>query len=170
MKFKDIPKFTSFGNWEIDVSLAYLGKFVEQEINEPPYLDINPDFQRAHVWNDEKKVKYVEYLLRGGKSGRIIYCNCVGWNSSNAGPYVLVDGKQRLDALLKFINNELPIFGNNYLKDFDKLSHANCGIRWHINDLSTRKEVLQWYLDLNEGGVIHTKEELDKVRMLLEKE
>jgi hypothetical protein len=26
---------------------------------------------------------------------------------------------------------------------------------------------LQWYLDLNDGGVVHTKEELDKVRGLL---
>ena len=41
---------------------------------------------------------------------------------------------------------------------------------WHINDLEDRKAVLQWYLDLNEGGVIHTAEELNKVKKLLDEE
>jgi len=31
-------------------------------------------------------------------------------------------------------------------------------------------EVLQWYLDFNSGGVVHTEEELKKVRELLESE
>ncbi len=39
-----------------------------------------------------------------------------------------------------------------------------------VNDLQTRAEVLQWYLDLNEGGVVHTSEELNRVRAMLAKE
>jgi hypothetical protein len=39
-----------------------------------------------------------------------------------------------------------------------------------VNDLKTREEVLQWYLDLNSGGVVHTEEELNRVREMLEKE
>ena len=37
-----------------------------------------------------------------------------------------------------------------------------------INNLKTRGQVLEWYLQLNDRGVVHTKEELDKVRRLLE--
>lgn len=39
-----------------------------------------------------------------------------------------------------------------------------------VNNLKTRAEVLQWYLDFNGCGVCHTKEELDKVRDLIAKE
>lgn len=39
-----------------------------------------------------------------------------------------------------------------------------------MNDLDTQAEVLQWYLDINSGGVVHTEAELDKVRWLLEVE
>ena len=38
-----------------------------------------------------------------------------------------------------------------------------------INDLPTRELVLKWYLQMNEGNVAHTEEELDKVRQMLSK-
>ena len=40
-------------------------------------------------------------------------------------------------------------------------------MRFFVNDLKTRKEVLQWYVDLNAGGTVHTEAEIDKVRKLL---
>jgi hypothetical protein len=43
-------------------------------------------------------------------------------------------------------------------------------IIWHVNDLKTREEVLIWYLEMNSGGTPHTKEELDRVKRMLEKE
>jgi hypothetical protein len=39
-----------------------------------------------------------------------------------------------------------------------------------VNELKTRREVLQWYLDLNAGGVVHTTKEIERVRELLAKE
>jgi len=40
----------------------------------------------------------------------------------------------------------------------------------NVNDLQTRAEVLQWYIDFNSGGVVHTAEEIARVKALLEKE
>lgn len=37
-------------------------------------------------------------------------------------------------------------------------------------DLSTRAEVLKLYLLLNSGGVVHSTEEIARVRKLLERE
>jgi hypothetical protein len=39
-----------------------------------------------------------------------------------------------------------------------------------MTDSKTRAEVLQWYLDLNTGGVVHTDEEIAKVERMLEAE
>lgn len=173
MKFDEIPQFTSYGSYEVNVSLAYLIEHIEshKERGSGAALDLEPDFQRAHVWNDEQRIKFVEYVLRGGRACTTLYFNCKGWQRDYEGPYVIVDGKQRLNALLKFLNNELPIFGGHCLEDFEgRLMHCHGGIKWHVNNLETREEVLQWYLDLNEGGVVHANEELDKVRRMLEKE
>jgi len=75
-------------------------------------LQLNPDFQRGHVWIENQQIKYIEYILRGGKTARVIY----------------------------------------------------------LNNLKTRKEVLQWYLEFNSYGTIHTEEEINKVKKLLEME
>lgn len=80
-----------------------------------------------------------------------------------------VDGLQRLTAIRKFLNNELSIFGGNYLDDFEdkKVLLRTMSLRINVNNLKTRKEVLQWYLDFNTGGTVHSDEEIERVRKLL---
>jgi hypothetical protein len=166
MKLKDIPRFTRSATYRIEVSWKYLKEWIrdQQEIN----LDLDPDFQRNYVWTYSQKSKYVEYMLRGGISGKEIYFNCVGWMGDFKGPFVLVDGKQRISAALDFLTNSLMICKGLYYKDFeDKLSSIEPSFSVNVNDLATRAEVLQWYLDLNTGGTIHTDFELDKVKELL---
>ena len=171
MQYADIPKYTRSGSYEVTVSLTYLKDHMDlQNRSSRGPLDLNPDFQRAHVWTKKQQIHFVEHLLRGGRSGLIIYTNCVGWNKDYEGPYVVVDGKQRLTACLRFVENKLPVFGENLYRDFEDRIPFFVGLLWHVNDLKTRAEVLRWYLDLNTGGTIHTKKELDKVRALLAKE
>jgi len=91
----------------------------------------------------------------------------------NQGQMVLVDGKQRLEAVRKFLRNQLPVFKHTIEEFEDKkimLRSSNANFIFKVNNLKTRKEVLQWYLDLNSGGVVHTSEEIEKVRRLLEQE
>ncbi len=118
----------------------------------------------------------MEYMLRGGQSGLDLYMNCPMWAHgrmdihSPGSWFVLVDGKQRLDAALGFLNNEFSVFGS-YYHEFE--DHPRCMVanfRWHVNDLQTREECLQWYLDLNRGGTVHSQEELDRVRDLIPKQ
>lgn len=169
MKFSDIPQFTRTAAYTNTMPWEMVADKI-QDWTSGMNLDIDPDFQRGHVWNDEKRTAYVEFVLRGGKSSRDIYFNHPGWMKSFKGDFVLVDGKQRLEAVLKFMRNELPIFGGHYLKDFEDRMGWEPSFTFHVNDLRTRREVLQWYLDLNTGGVVHTTEELDKVRKLLAQE
>jgi hypothetical protein len=174
-RFEDIVPFTRSASYSVDHGWDYLPIHYATEVLEAG-LDVNPDFQRNYVWTPEQKVRYVEYVLRGGTSGRDLYFNCPGWRHGRVGPrygaegyYVLVDGKQRLDAVLGFLNNEFPIFGGNYRRDYTDRPHIiTASFKWHVNDLKTREEVLQWYIDLNAGGTVHTPDEINRVRALKE--
>lgn len=173
MRFRDIPQFTQCAGYMVNVGLDYLADHVFHYVKEYG-LDLSPDFQRGYVWTPEQKTRFVEYLLRGGRSGLDIYTNCPMWQHGHLGPqyddawFVLVDGKQRLEATLGFLNNEVPVFGGHFFREFtDKPRITQCNFRWHVNTLQTREECLQWYLDLNTGGTVHSEEELEKVRRLI---
>lgn len=43
-------------------------------------------------------------------------------------------------------------------------------LRFVVNELATRAEVLQWYIELNTGGTPHADAEIARVRSLLEAE
>ena len=38
----------------------------------------------------------------------------------------------------------------------------------NVNDLKTKKEVLQWYVQMNAGGTPHSAEEIERVKKLME--
>lgn len=168
VRFEDIPQFTRGATYAVDIPWDSLLRSLDNYLEAG--LDIEPDFQRGHVWDDVKRRRYVEYVLRGGASGYDIYTNCPEWNRGGREDFVLVDGKQRLEAVCKFLRNGLTIFGHLFCEYADCIPLTSARFRWHVNDLATRAEVLQWYLDLNSGGVVHTPEELEHVCQLLEAE
>ena len=168
MKVEDIKLLTGEGRYRVDVPLGHLVDKVDKWIEEMN-LQLNPDFQRGHVWTLPQQIAFVEFILRNGKTSPIQF-NHPNWMGNFKGEFVCVDGLQRLTAIIKFCKNELPVFGGVYLKDFDDadliLRRYDIAIR--INDLKTRKEVLNWYLELNSGGTPHSEEEITKVQKMLE--
>lgn len=169
MRFRDINQFTRDGNYRVNACWRHLESTLTS-FGAPRGIDFDPDYQRGHVWNESKQVAYVEFILKGGRSSKTLLLNCPGWMRGLDGRLELVDGKQRLEAVRKFMRNDLRAFGH-LLSDFDDqppIMQAEFIIC--VNDLATRAEVLQWYLDLNSGGVVHTEEELERVRELLRKE
>ena len=167
MRFQDLPTFIE-GTYETDVPLEFLIESLERY--EDKYgLILEPDYQRGHVWNQKQQIAFVEHVLRGGKNTKIRW-NSINWmGRGKPCPLELVDGKQRLTAVIAFLNNEIPVFGT-YLDDFEDRFPNMLTMRFIVNDLKTRAEVLQWYLEINEGNVAHTDEELDLVRELLNQE
>lgn len=168
-KFRDIPQLTRSGNWECDFDLVQLVKFIENEIKEMG-LEMNPDFQRGHVWTEQQQIAFIEFFLKGGKTGRVIYLNKPDWNLSvpkdNYNDYVCVDGLQRYTAIKRFINNEIKVFGS-YFNEYEDSLRINKTMRVNVNDLKSKKEVLQWYIEFNDGGTPHSKEEIERVKTIL---
>lgn len=165
MKFEYIPQLTSVGSYQVNVPLRYLKDSIKKYIDEYD-LQLNPDFQRGYVWTVEQQIKYVNFLLRGGKSANVIYLNHPGWMGTFRGEFVCVDGLQRVTACLRFLNNEIRSFGFFYHEYVDKIP-LEVELTVNVNNLKTKKEVLQWYLEMNSGGTMHTVEQLNMVRELL---
>ena len=176
MNFNEIPQFTNVGGYEINVPLNFLDKRIKEwEEDELSKLQINPDFQRGHVWNEKQQINFVEYFLRGGASGRVLYFNSPSWmgcmEKLEYDEFVLVDGLQRLTALLKFLRNEIKVFGL-YCSEFEgklQTTRANMNLRINVNNLKTKNDVLTWYIEMNSGGTPHTEDEINRVKELLEK-
>lgn len=163
--FADIPRFIQCAGYAVDISWSELPRYYARTVTEY-HLNVSPDFQRGYVWTPEQKVRYVEFILQGGATGHDIYTNCPDWDAGGRTDYVLVDGKQRLDAVLGFLNNEFPVFGGNFRRDYTDWIRHHARFKWHVNTLATRDEVLQWYIDLNSGGTVHSDEEIDRVRAM----
>lgn len=167
-RFQDIPPFIRASNYRCNVGWEYVEDWIANCNNQG--IELDPDFQRAHVWTESQQTRYVEFVLRGGRSSRDIYFNCATWNADFNTPVYLVDGKQRLEAVRKFMRGELRAFGSLKTEYTDRLPVMECDFIFHVNNLATRAEMLQWYIDLNAGGVAHTDEEIGKVRKMLEAE
>ena len=164
-----IPGTTPYA---VDVHLNFLEKNLEL-LGEGSGLNLDPDFQRGHVWNTEQQKRFVEYRLRGGLYGRDIWFNSVNWGRKGEEEVQIIDGLQRLTAMRLFLKNEMKAFGQTYAEfhaeDQRQIGFSiNTGLRFHVNNLPTRAAILKWYLDLNAGGTPHTAEEILRVRGLLE--
>ena len=129
-------------------------------------VDLNPDFQRCHVWTREQQSKYIEFILRGGQSASVLYFN-LDSSRGEHGTLELVDGKQRLEAVKAWMSNEIPAFGYRR-NQITKITNIVESFKINIAEMTSRADVLEWYLMINEGGTPHSSEELQRVHALLD--
>lgn len=73
MRYDEIPKFKNFS---IDTNLAYgfVGyiNFIHDAVQNQG-LQMQPWFQRQHVWTEDQQIAYIEFFLKGGISGRDVF-------------------------------------------------------------------------------------------------
>jgi len=174
-QFNDIPCFIEDGNWECNFEINSVWDWINRHDKEyGSKLNLNPSFQRSHVWTQTQQIEWLEFFLRGGKTGRVIYLNKPDWQAhrfykkGTYNEFVVVDGKQRLEACRRFLENEIKVFNSFYSEYTDKIRMMRASLRINVNTLQTEREVIQWYLQMNTGGTPHTQEEINKVKKLLE--
>lgn len=170
IRFRDIPQLTRYGNWQVNVFLKDVPYQIKKWQEDEYYcLQLNPNFQRGHVWTEQQQISYIEFLLKGGKPARTIYFNKPSWQgyaSTEYDDFVCVDGLQRITAVFGFMNNKIKVFGS-YYKEFEDRLPSNAELLFNVNNLQTEKEVLQWYVDMNAGGTPHTNEEIERIKKMI---
>lgn len=140
-------------------------------------LNLDPDYQRGHVWSSAQQREFIEGILRDtvGESQLIIQFNVPHWTIDTVETDLpremqIVDGLQRLTAVRKFIAGEIEPFGLTH-KDLAGSSYSlrlsRYRFRFAIHDFSRRADLLTFYLNINAGGTPHSAEEINRVRALL---
>lgn len=167
--------------YSVDVPLGYLERHIDGMAADAQStggsLQLNPDFQRGHVWDEARQVAYIENLFRG-VAPTVLRFNCASWGGRdqagdiNPGDIVCVDGLQRLTAVRRFMKGEFKIFGNEDSEtlrgtQFDPNRMSSFRLSIQMFDISWRQQLLQFYLDINRGGVVHTEEELARVEEMM---
>lgn len=74
------------------------------------------DITGENEWDEKKQRMFVEFILRGGKSAPFYFC-CDGWSFGSESKLYLLDGKERLNAILKFLDGEFSVFQGYYAED-----------------------------------------------------
>lgn len=167
--------------YEVDVGFAHLEQWLERlgkdwGRNGQSGLNLDPDYQRTHVWVPDQQSRFIEYLLRGGTASLTLQWNHPNWEPGETIrcdlPYEmqLVDGKQRLQAVRAYLRGEVLAFGlpvSAFAGTRFDARRMNFRLHMAVHSLRTRADLLRFYLDLNEGGVVHSPTELARVRQLL---
>lgn len=140
-------------------------------------LCLAPDYQRGRAWTDEQCSRFIGFLAEGGASPVVFVQR---WSASSGKQDEVLDGLQRLTAILRFLNHEVPMELTDgtqvYLRDLSindqKLLTGIAGPNVIIQyvQCETRADVLRMYIRLNRGGTPHTDAEIDRVRGLLSTE
>jgi len=167
VNFRDIPSFPHAA-YEVDVSWDYLER--QLAAFKDYGLDLDPDFQREHVWTEQQKTAYIEYILMGGELSKTLVFAANNWNAGTTTVLALLDGKQRLEAVRGFLRGEVYAFRRTFQELKGPLRIVKHGFRFRVVELRTRADMLKLYLALNVGGTPHAPEEIQRVQAMLSAE
>ncbi len=167
---------------------GYSGRERKMKNDSIPELDWNPYvldknrnklfYQRGFVWSLKDKQLLIETIYNHGNIGTFIF------RRNNATKifrdhekgletrafHDIIDGKQRLNAIIGFIQNEFSDLNGNYFSDFSELaqrtffnySSMSTGLVENVSD----DEVLKIFLRVNFTGVQMSQEHIDYVRTI----
>lgn len=166
----DINGLPSFPHAAYEVTVAWeriedqLKFFAEYGLN------IDPDFQREHVWTPRQQTAFIEYILMGGELSKVLVFAADNWSAGTTTRMVLVDGKQRLEAVRAFLRGEVYAFRRTFQQLGGRLRMTKHNFQWRVVEVASRADTLKLYLALNAGGTPHAPEELQRVQALLAEE
>lgn len=156
-----------------DVKLVYSQRSMGDIFSKAYHFGINfdPEYQRDFIWNLEDKVALIDSIFHNVDIGKFtfIHYDADKWLETGFS-YEILDGKQRLRAILDFYEDRFTYKG----KYFSELSYRD---QYHFKEYGvvqaearnlTREQILRYFIMLNTGGRIMAKEQIEKVKGMLE--
>ena len=106
----------------IEYDLETLVKKIDKGI-----IKLDPEYQRRHRWTDETSSKLIESLILNIPIPLIYLSQDVDVDeeSDEESRYSVIDGQQRLNAIVRFFKNRYKLQGLDSLNELDGFTYAN---------------------------------------------
>lgn len=109
-----------------------ISEFYDNYLSSKYRFEVN--YQRkSGVWSDDKKSFLIDSILKNYPVPAIFLRPCVD-NETGKTVYDVVDGKQRLEAIIAFIQNEIPL--TSYFSEDEFIDEANLATASEIAGLT----------------------------------
>ena len=95
--------FRVFGREPGDLSISQINDF-----NRRGLINMTPTYQRKSVWDDDKRSFFIDSLLRRYPVPTIFLGRRIDLRTGEM-MFDVIDGKQRLEAIFRFIANKIPV-------------------------------------------------------------
>ncbi|WP_341503692.1 DUF262 domain-containing protein [Gallaecimonas sp. GXIMD4217] len=106
----------------VRTSMDFTLHHLKQSLEDREYINASPKYQRRHRWDIKKRSQLIESFLMN------IPVPSVFLFENDYNQYEIMDGRQRIDTLRSFMNNEFPLKSLEFWKELE-------GLRFH--DLPT---------------------------------
>lgn len=139
-------------------------------------VDFDADYQRGNVWTSQQKVDLIESIFNNVDIGKFVIIRRP-WGDDPNKPktdllYEVLDGKQRITAILDFYLNRFKYKGKYYseLHPYDRRHFKYYSISFAEARPMTQEQKYRYFLKLNTCGTPVDPEHLKKVQEMWEKE
>lgn len=138
--------------------LKTINKSVESLIHDYYHfgINMNPEYQRDYVWDQSDKEKLIRSIFMGADIGRFALITDYSNPGSNPYGYEILDGKQRLNAIIEYFENRWPYDGVYYndlsWKDRHRFANHLVQISYLDKTETNRDEIIQQFIIINQAG------------------
>lgn len=132
----------------------------------------DPDYQRDLVWTEEDNISLIDSIFNNIDIGKFTFIK-LPFKGRTSYSYEILDGKQRMNALLMFFEGRYKYKGKTFqeLHPLDQSHISNYGVLIaEISENMTNKQKYNYFLKLNTGGRPQSKEHLNYVYNLYKDE
>jgi hypothetical protein len=147
-----------------DLSDAILGTFYHFGI------DMNPEYQRDYVWELDDKIKLIDSIFNNIDIGKFVMIHKE--YKDNDIMYEVLDGKQRIRAILDFYEDRIIYRGFKFseLNIKDRMHFRGYTISYcSINDCSIQQKLKIFY-HINQNGKIMDQDHLNKIKAMIKED
>lgn len=131
-------------------------------------VDMNPDYQRDFVWFKWDKVNLIESIFDNVDIGKFVFVHKK--YKDNEPSYEILDGKQRLNALIEFYEDRFTYKGLKFseLSNRDQNHIENYPISYaEVGENVSREGVINIFIKVNTCGRVMDKDHLEKVKGMI---
>lgn len=131
-------------------------------------VDMNPEYQREYAWTYLDQQALVHSIFQGYDIGKFVFVK-IPWKNSVTPAHEVLDGKQRLNALLGFYEGLVDYEGVyfNQLSRREQYHFTSHPVSFAEIDKATMSQKLDYFITLNTTGRVMDENTIFKAKLKL---